>query len=65
MILGLSFDRIHEAISGHRYRANIPLFKRLHELRGRNAWPHLFYAAVLKDEELLAHLKDGDLPELL
>lgn len=46
-------------------RSNIELFKRMHELRAVNLWPHIFYAAVLADEELLDFLENGDLPELL
>jgi 5-methylcytosine-specific restriction endonuclease McrA len=44
---------------------DIPRFKRLHELRNPNAWPHVFYAAVVEDEELLAYLSAGELPPML
>lgn len=48
--------------AGTDIREDIPKFKRLHELRAANVWPHLFYAAVLEDQELLDYLAEGDLP---
>jgi 5-methylcytosine-specific restriction endonuclease McrA len=50
---------------GTDIRVNLPMFKQFHQQRGRNAWPHLFYSAVLEDEELLIFLAKGDLPALL
>ncbi|WP_156943477.1 5-methylcytosine-specific restriction endonuclease McrA (plasmid) [Ensifer sp. WSM1721] len=44
---------------------DIPTFKRMHELRAVNVWPHIFYAAVSQDEELLDYLANGDLPAML
>lgn len=49
---------------GSDIREDIPKFKQLHELRASNVWPHVFYAAVSEDEELLDYLANGDLPEL-
>jgi 5-methylcytosine-specific restriction endonuclease McrA len=45
-------------------RDDIPKFKQLHEMHHANVWPHLFYAAVSEDEELLDYLAEGDLPPL-
>ncbi len=44
-------------------REDIPKFKRLHQLRAANVWPHLFYAAVLEDAGLLEYLAEGELPQ--
>lgn len=51
--------------AGNDIRENIPLFKRMHEMRAVNLWPHIFYAAVAKDAELLEYLANGALPDLL
>lgn len=44
---------------------DIPRFLRLHRRKAVNLWPHLFYAAVVADAELIEHLRNGDLPENL
>lgn len=49
---------------GTDIREDIPKFKQLHELRAANVWPHLFYAAVSDDEELLDYLAERELPEM-
>ncbi len=50
--------------AGTDIRDDIPRFKRLHELRAANVWPHLFYAAVLEDQELLDYLAEDELPTM-
>lgn len=50
---------------GRDIRDDIPTFKRLHELKAVNLWPHIFYAAVTDDDDLLEYLGTGDLPEFL
>lgn len=44
---------------------DIPRFLRLHRKKAVNLWPHIFYSAVMADEELIKHLRHGDLPENL
>jgi len=50
---------------GSDIRAHIPTFKRMHEMRAPNLWPHIFYAAVAADIELLDYLANGELPDLV
>lgn len=50
--------------AGTDIREDIPRFKRLHQLRAANVWPHLFYAAVIEDQELLDYLAEGELPTM-
>jgi 5-methylcytosine-specific restriction endonuclease McrA len=49
---------------GTDIREDIPKFKKLHEMHHANVWPHLFYAAVSEDQELLDYLAEGELPDL-
>lgn len=51
--------------AGRDIRDDIPTFKRLHELKAVNLWPHVFYSAVADDEELLEYLGKGELPDFL
>lgn len=46
------------------FRALLPLFKEHHLDRGPNAWPHLFYAAVIDNAELVNYLADEELEEM-
>ncbi|NHN89990.1 hypothetical protein [Acetobacter conturbans] len=51
--------------AGDDVRKDIQKFKRMHEMRAVNLWPHIFYAAVVKNQELLDYLANGDLPAML
>lgn len=44
---------------------DIPRFLRLYSKKAANIWPHIFYAGVIADEELVQYLRNGDLPENL
>lgn len=50
---------------GRDIRDDIPTFKRMHELRAPNLWPHIFFSAVANDADLLEYLAHGALPEFL
>lgn len=50
---------------GDDIRRDIGLFKRTHQRRAVNLWPHVFYAAVLADDDLMDYLEHGELPEHL
>jgi len=45
--------------------ALIETFKEFYSGRAANVWPHIFYAAVAEDAELLDYLANGDLPDQL
>ncbi|HWU03156.1 MAG TPA: hypothetical protein VN222_10490 [Novosphingobium sp.] len=51
--------------AGRDIREDIPTFKRMHEMRAPNLWPHIFFSAVVDDAELLEYLANGELPEFL
>lgn len=51
--------------AGLDIRDDVPKFKRMHEIRAVNLWPHVFFAAVNADKELLDYLAHGALPEFL
>lgn len=44
-------------------RNDIAAFKRLHRRKAHNIWPHIFYAAVEADEELMEYIFNGQLPD--
>lgn len=41
----------------------IGMFRAFHAASAANVWPHIFYAAVAEDDDLLDYLAHGDLPE--
>jgi hypothetical protein len=49
--------------TGQNVTERIQEFKDHHADRAANVWPHVFYAAVIEDEELLDYLSNGELPE--
>lgn len=40
-------------------------FRKLEAERGKNGWRHIYFASVLKDEDLLDWLVNGQLPEFI
>lgn len=51
--------------SGQDLPKLIETFKEYFSGRAANVWPHIFYAAVAEDAELLEYLSNGDLPHQL
>jgi len=43
----------------------IRTFRRLEAGRGKNGWRHIYFASVLKDDDLLEWLENGKLPEYI
>ena len=48
---------------GQNLREQLVNFRRMASYKSVNSWPHVFYAGVIADDELMAFLEAGDLPE--
>jgi hypothetical protein len=51
--------------SGQDVRSSLELFKTNAEASTLNSWEHVFYDAVLSNEDFLDFLENDQLPELL
>ena len=48
---------------GQNLREQLVNFRRMASYKSVNSWPHVFYAGVIADDELMGFLEAGDLPE--